>query len=199
MKQIFTLLVAFLLLQTTGANGQTFLPESYINRLNDPARVFKSHISADSMVLKSVSVEVNASDPELSHLISLMYRTVTDSLSRGVGIAAPQIGINKRVILVQRLDKEEKPFEAYLNPKIIQFSKLMALRSEGCLSIDDCRAEVERSYAILISYITVSGEERIEMVEDFTARIFQHEIDHLDGILFVERIKMNNRTTDVSR
>jgi peptide deformylase len=193
MKQIITVLLAYLLLLTVGVSAQTFSPEIYINNLNDPARVLKSHISADSLVLKTVSEEVEASDSELPQLISLMYRTVIDSMSRGVGIAAPQIGINKRVILVQRFDKDDKPFEAYLNPTIIQFSKLTALRTEGCLSIDDCRAEVERPYAILISYLTVDGIERVEMVEDFTARIFQHEIDHLNGILFTDLVKIDNK------
>jgi peptide deformylase len=117
-----------------------------------------------------------------------MYMTVTDSMSRGVGIAAPQIGINKRVILVQCFDKENQPFEAYINPAIIKYSELKARRIEGCLSVDDYRSEVERSYAILLSYFTVEGEYKLEMVEDFVARIFQHEIDHLDGILFTQRI-----------
>jgi peptide deformylase len=117
-----------------------------------------------------------------------MYKTVTDSLSLGVGIAAPQVGVNKRVILVQRFDKAGEPFEAYLNPTIIQYTALQETRREGCLSVDNFRCEVERSYAILISSFSVDGIFRIEMVEGFTARIFQHEIDHLDGILFTERV-----------
>jgi peptide deformylase len=120
-----------------------------------------------------------------------MFRTVTDSLSRGVGIAAPQIGVNKRVIIVKRFDKLNEPFEAYINPKILQFSMLQATREEGCLSVDGIRCEVERPYAILVSYTTVWGESKTEMVEDYTARIFQHEIDHLDGILFTERKNKN--------
>jgi peptide deformylase len=187
MKQLFTVLIVLGVTFNQQLSAQLFSPADYIEEISMPVRVFKSHIPNDSIILNSISVPVSPSDANLKLLISKMYKTVTDSLSRGVGIAAPQIGINKRVILVQRFDKPNEPFEAYINPSIIQRSDLMALRTEGCLSVDDYRCEVERSYAILINYFTVDGIFNTEMVEDFTARIFQHEIDHLDGILFPER------------
>lgn len=168
-------------------NAQSFEPDNYLKNVQNPNRIFKSHIPTDSLILQRVSDPVELSDSSLSTLIARMYRTVTDSLSRGVGIAAPQLGVSKRVILVERLDKSVQTFEAYLNPCIIQYTKLKDLRTEGCLSIDSFRCEVERPYAILLTYFTVYGEFRIEMVEGFTARIFQHEIDHLNGILFTER------------
>lgn len=188
MKQVFTafLLISFVFINQT--KSQEFWPCDYIDYSFSKAKVFKSHISKDSLILHSISKPVSFDDSTINALISQMYLTVIDSLSKGVGIAAPQIGINKRVILVQRFDKDKEPFEAYINPTIIKYSDLKALRAEGCLSIDDLRSEVERSYAILISYFTINGDYRIEMVEDFVARIFQHEIDHLDGILFTERI-----------
>jgi peptide deformylase len=188
MKQRITVVLTILLAFTTSISAQVFSPASYIEQLSSPSRVFKSHLPADSIVLTTPSANVSPFDPSIKILISQMYRTVIDSLSRGVGIAAPQIGVNKRVILVQRLDKTEQPFEAYINPIILQYSKLKALRAEGCLSIDDFRCEVERPYAILVAYFTIAGEYKMEMVEDFVARIFQHEIDHLDGVLFPERV-----------
>ena len=188
MKQTITLFLLWLIVCPLALVSQTFKPNDFIIQLNEPARVLKSHIESDSIILHSLSTPIELNDGDLQRLISLMYRTVTDSLSRGVGIAAPQIGVNKRVVLVQRFDKPDEPFEAYLNPIIVQYSNLKANRFEGCLSIDDCREEVERSYAILVNYFTVDGEFKIELVEDFTARIFQHEIDHLDGILFTSRL-----------
>lgn len=187
MKQLFTIFLLLGMVFNQQLIAQSFSPTGYIEEMTKPVRVFKSHIPNDSIILNSISVPVSPSDANIRTLISKMYKTVTDSLSMGVGIAAPQIGINKRVILVQRFDKPNEPFEAYINPTIIKYSELMALRSEGCLSIDDYRCEVERSYAILLNYFTVDGDFNTEMVEDFTARIFQHEIDHLDGILFPER------------
>ena len=190
MKQLFTIILIWGILFTGAVNAQTFVPTDYLDYSIDAVRVYKSHIPSDSIVLHSVSVPVKHDDPGLRTLISMMYKTVTDSLSRGVGIAAPQIGINKRVVLVQRFDKPNEPFEAYINPTIIKYSNLKAMRAEGCLSIDDIRSDVERSYAIFLSYFSIDGEFKMEMVEDFVARIFQHEIDHLDGILFTERLEI---------
>ncbi|PKP39507.1 MAG: peptide deformylase [Bacteroidetes bacterium HGW-Bacteroidetes-15] len=189
MKQLFTITVLWCILSVSVLNAQIFVPTDYLDENIDLARVYKSHVPNDSIVLHTISAPIKLDAPELRSIISMMYKTVTDSLSRGVGIAAPQIGINKRVILVQRFDKPNEPFEAYVNPTIIKYSMLKAMRTEGCLSIDDFRCEVERSYAILLGYFSIDGEYKLEMVEDFVARIFQHEIDHLDGILFTERIE----------
>jgi peptide deformylase len=190
MKQTITVLIGTLMLLSSNAIGQIFSPSQYLKSEIELSRVFKNHVTTDLTVLKSNSEEVDPTDSSLRDLVSSMFKTVTDSLSKGVGIAAPQIGINKRVILVQRFDKIDEPFEAYFNPKILQYSKLTALRAEGCLSIDGIREIVERSYAILVEYYTVEGEYKFELVEDFVARIFQHEIDHLDGILFTERVEL---------
>jgi len=186
MKKLY---LSFVLASTISFSiqAQSFSPNDYLMVVESPMRVMKSHIEADSIILASIALPVNPADENLRLLISSMYRTVTDSLTRGVGIAAPQVGVSKRVMLVKRLDKLNEPFEAYINPTIIQYTELKDLRSEGCLSIDNFRCEVERPYAILLTYLNIYGEYRIEMVEGFTARIFQHEIDHLDGLLFPER------------
>ncbi len=192
MKTSKYLLFVLFLLVGSSSFSQHFSPQNFL--LNDvsESRVTKSHIPADSIILSSVSQQVDLEDETLPWLISTMYRTVTDSLSRGVGIAAPQVGVNKRVILVQRFDKSNEPFEAYINPTIAQYSILKENRKEGCLSVDGIRCEVQRPYAILVSYFTVEGVYRIEMIEGFTARIFQHEIDHLNGILFTQRAEKGN-------
>ena len=158
---------------------------------DDPMRLFLTTRGSDSLVLRKKSMTVSpTADPTLDKLIGRLFATVRDSLSLGVGIAAPQVGVLKRVIWVQRFDKEGFPFEVYLNPVIRQYSTKKQECMEGCLSIPDKRAMTKnRSYAILLEYDTREGEHVIEMVEDFTAVIFQHEIDHLDGVLFIDHLE----------
>src|SRR5690606_40777586 len=106
----------------------------------------------------------------------------------GVGIAAPQVGINRNVIWVKRFDKEGEPLEFYINPKITWRSKLLRKGLEGCLSIADSAGEVFRNYTIRLRYQDAKGNDHEEMVEGFSAVIFQHETDHLMGILFTDRL-----------
>ncbi len=159
---------------------------------SDPMRLFLTTNESDSLLLRQRAAEVipNPSDPLLNACIDRLLTTVQDSMSLGVGIAAPQVGILKRIIWVQRFDKEGFPFEVYLNPVIKQYTKKKQNCMEGCLSIPDKQAETKvRAYAILLEYDTREGEHITEMVEDFTAVIFQHEIDHLDGKLFIDLLE----------
>lgn len=139
-------------------------------------------------ILKSVSKDVNPKAEDLDILINRMYLAVTHPTDGGVGIASPQVGINRNVIWVQRFDKPGEPFEVYLNPKIVWKSKLIRKGTEGCLSIPDERGDVFRHYTIEIEYQDRKGKKHSEKVEGFTAVIFQHEIDHLNGILFTDRL-----------
>ena len=135
-------------------------------------------------------IKPDPNNKDLDLFIKRLYRTVTDSASLGVGIAAPQVGILRNIIWVQRFDKPNLPFEVYLNPKIIQYTERKQPCPEGCLSIPNKRATTtNRAYAILLEYDTQEGEHRTEMVEGFTAVIFQHEIDHLNGILFIDHLE----------
>src|SRR5690606_40368924 len=85
---------------------------------------------------------------------------------------------NKNMIWVQRYDKTDFPFELYINPKIIWRSKLLRKGGEGCLSIPEQRNDVQRNYSIRLQYWTKEGEIKEELIEGFTAVIFQHEVDH---------------------
>lgn len=140
-------------------------------------------------ILQSVSTDINPNDKDLPVLLERMYLAVTDPTDGGVGIAAPQVGINRNVIWVQRYDKEGQPFEAYINPVIVWRSKLLRKGNEGCLSIPDRSGDVYRNYTIRLAYLTPKGEKRDEIIEGFTAVIFQHETDHLNGILFTDRLE----------
>jgi len=146
----------------------------------------ENDLEAGDVFLRTKSLAVRPGDPVVVHLIARMLATVMDE--GGVGIAAPQVGVNRRVVLVKRLDREpDMPVEAYLNPAISEFSKETVVDWEGCLSIPAGFGKVRRAESIVIAYDTKNGERKTENVSGFTARIFQHEIDHLDGILFIDR------------
>lgn len=151
-------------------------------------RVLQITDAADLKILKAASSDIDLKDEALPLLIDRMYATVRDSANAGVGIAAPQVGINRNVIWVQRFDKTGEPFEVYINPKINWRSKLLRKGAEGCLSIPELRGDVLRNYTIRITYFDKKGQQHEETVEGFTAVIFQHEIDHLLGILFTDRL-----------
>ena len=203
---------------------------------------------ADSLLLRDTSRNFSAKallSEEYAMLCSLMVATVTHPTQDGVGIAGPQVGLNRRVVAVQRFDKEGEPFEVYPNIRIIWASDSLAYGPEGCLSVPDMRGEVLRSQEIVIEYADMerlsgggrgecagcddasgcdgvamdvdsrngisrdglagdgsagdglagdglAGDGDIPMRRDtikgFTAVIFQHETDHLDGILYIDRL-----------
>ena len=153
--------------------------------------MFVTVLPDDSVLLRTPSIEVRKQDlqsKELKTLMAKMYRTVTDPSQDGVGIAAPQVGINRRIIWVQRLDKEDEPFECYVNIHIDSLLGKTRRGPEGCLSVPGFAGMVTRNNEVIISYSDLeSGETLKEHVEGYTAVIFQHECDHLDGILYVDR------------
>jgi len=160
-----------------------------------PMRVWKITNTTDSILLRKNSEQVipNPNDPVLDHFVKRLLVTVRDSMSLGVGIAAPQVGILKNIIWVQRFDKDGFPFEVYLNPVIKKYTDKKQDCPEGCLSIPDRRGTTtNRAYAILLEYDKMDGSHQVEMIEDFTAVIFQHEIDHLHGILFLDHLAKEN-------
>jgi len=128
----------------------------------------------------------------LMQLASAMHRTMLER--NGVGIAAPQVYISKRVIIVASRsnprypDAPEMDAVVMVNPEILEFYQSTCLGEEGCLSVPDERGQVERAQAIKLRYYTLQGEVIETIYEGFPARIVQHEVDHLNGILFVERV-----------
>ncbi|MBQ2429330.1 MAG: peptide deformylase, partial [Alistipes sp.] len=118
-----------------------------------------------------------------------MLATVQDPENEGVGIAAPQVGVLRRMVAVQRFDKEGEPFEFFLNPEIVERIGEKQSGGEGCLSVPEIRGDVERWQKIRLRYHDEQFAEREEIIEGFTAVIFQHELDHLDGRLFIDYIE----------
>lgn len=163
---------------------------------DQPMRVLLITNPKDSVILRSKSTDlvVKENDPLLQRFTKRLYETVRDSASRGVGIAAPQVGILKKIIWIQRFDKDQEPFEVYFNPQITKYSDLKQDVLEGCLSIPNIReTSHDRSYAILLEYDNEQGKHKCEMIEAFTAVIFQHEIDHLNGILFTDHLDKESK------
>ena len=146
----------------------------------------------DSAILRATAAEFSPAElasPLMPVLLEKMLFTVRHPSQEGVGIAAPQVGISRRAVLVQRFDKPGEPFEAYLNIRIDSLSGEPIIGPEGCLSVPGLRGMVPRAPRIVISYAPLeAGGRRVrETVEGFTAVIFQHECDHLDGILYTDR------------
>ena len=128
----------------------------------------------------------------LMQLASAMIATMLER--SGVGIAAPQVYISKRVIIVASRpnlrypDAPEMDAVVMVNPEILEVSQATTLGEEGCLSVPNERGQVKRAQSIKVLYHTLTGEVMESTFEGFPARIVQHEIDHLNGILFVDRL-----------
>ena len=187
------LLLILVFIQISGMGfSQSFTKEERHLILSAPEtemlRVTQVTDSLDFKILNAVSTDIQPKDKLIPILAKRMYLAMRDPNRPGVGIAAPQVGINRNIIWVQRLDKVGEPFELCVNPKIVWRSNLMRKGAEGCLSIPDERGDLYRNYTIQITYYDAQGNFKGEVIEGFTAVIFQHEIDHLNGILFTERI-----------
>lgn len=148
--------------------------------------IYQTTDEAQHKVLLSVSEEIDPLDKNTEILVNRMKESLL-STDGGVGIAAPQVGINRKVIWVQRFDKKENPLEYFINPVITWKSELQNLGPEGDLSIPDFYDQFYRSKVITLEYVDLKGEKHSEIVEGFTAIILQHEIDHLFGILISDK------------
>ncbi len=129
---------------------------------------------------------------EIKKLINSLKVTMANA--SGVGIAAPQVGVSLRVFLMESAPSERYPnaplfpLTVLINPSIIKTSNQQELGWEGCLSVKGKRAQVLRHTSIDVNYFDETGKEHHRTLNGFIARIFQHELDHLDGITFIERL-----------
>lgn len=157
-------------------------------------RVLTIGDSLDNAFLRATSTDLSQKallSDDYKMLERLMVATVTHPSQDGVGIAGPQVGLNRRVVAVQRFDKPGEPFEVYPNIRIIWASDSLEYGLEGCLSVPNRREQVLRSREIVIEYADSASRYAStvrDTVQGFTAVIFQHETDHLDGILYTDRL-----------
>jgi len=150
-------------------------------------------ITLPEPVLRRKAHTITKIDKDLQTLIDDMVETMREA--PGVGLAAPQIGLSERLIVVEYYEREEdedkedapKKVWAVLNPEIIKASEEKLTGVEGCLSIPGLVGEVERHAAIQVKGLNRHGKPLKIKAEGWLARIFQHEIDHLNGVLFTDR------------
>ncbi len=147
-------------------------------------------------VLRVATDDVTEFDDELVALVERMTSIMGDAY--GIGLAAPQLGLRLRLFTFQ---PEEGPAEAVVNPKVTWSSDETDVDIEGCLSLgDDVRVPVRRPVAVKVEGKTPAGEDKVWELDDYYARVFQHEIDHLDGVLMIDRVEGDEaRATAMAR
>ena len=144
-------------------------------------------------VLRKKAMPISKDYPDLNQLIEDMYETMYSA--KGVGLAAPQIGKDIRLFVVDtiQLDKKNETStgikRVFINAELLDESGDPWLYEEGCLSIPDLHAEIERNPKILLKYTDIDWNEQTEVFEKINARVIQHEYDHIEGILFIDRMK----------
>ncbi len=140
-------------------------------------------------VLRRKCQDVKKVDKKLKKLIVDMAQTM--ERNQGIGLAAPQVGISKRVIVV--LNLENRRILGLVNPKILKKGRETEIGEEGCLSFPGIFLKIKRVKEVEIEGIDINGKKIKLKTKGLLARVFQHEIDHLDGILFIDRISFWQR------
>ena len=146
-------------------------------------------------ILRKRASEVHDFDPQLRAEAEAMIDTMYEAA--GVGLAGPQVGLEKRLLVALQMedpdDNEAEPI-VMVNPEILERSPENWVFEEGCLSIPGIRGEVTRPERVRVRYQDVDGRSHEIEVDDMFARVIQHEIDHLDGKLFIDYLSMGERT-----
>lgn len=146
-------------------------------------------------ILRKKNVLVKHFDDELKTLIQNMFKTMLQA--DGIGLAAPQIGKNIRLFIVNTKDllTDTDDFQVFINPVITFTSQETAIDEEGCLSIPKIYTPVKRHVSVIIKAQDVNGKEFVQKADKLLARIIQHEFDHLNGVLFIDKVLALNKKT----
>ncbi|MAZ83556.1 MAG: peptide deformylase [Rhizobiales bacterium] len=149
-------------------------------------------------LLRENSAPIERFDAELERFSKDMLETMYDA--PGIGLAAIQVGEPRRMLVIDVAGKDEDPAPlVFTNPEIVARSDEMSIYEEGCLSIPDYYAEVERPAKVTVSYQDISGERKEMEAEGLLATCLQHEIDHLNGVLFIDHISKLKRDMVVKK
>ncbi len=155
-------------------------------------------VDADMAVLKQVSEPVAVVDDDLRRLMDDMLETMY--AAPGIGLAAIQIGVAKRVIVMDLAGKGQPPAPRYfVNPEILWSSEETGPWEEGCLSVPDIYDDVERPIHVRLRYLDYHGAVVEEEAEELYAVCIQHEMDHLNGVLFIDHLSRLKRERAVSK
>lgn len=147
--------------------------------------------------LRTISTPVEKVDDELRALIDDMFDTMYDA--PGIGLAAIQVGVPKRLIVMdlqEKEDEEGKPIReprVFINPEILEPAEEQSVYTEGCLSVPDQYADVERPARCRVKWMDEKGEQHDELFEGMLATCIQHEMDHLEGIVFIDHLSRLKR------
>jgi len=143
-------------------------------------------------ILRKKSKKVEEINEEIQKIFKDMIETLKND--QGLGLAAPQIGESKRIIVVHLIrertpkEKASKEPQIFINPRITEKSKETEIDEEGCLSFPGLFLKIKRAKEVEVEALNIRGNQIKIKAEGLPARIFQHEIDHLDGVLFINRI-----------
>jgi peptide deformylase len=148
-------------------------------------------LQAPHPVLKTRAAPVARVDERVRQLAADMFETMYKA--PGIGLAAPQVGVSERVVVLDVADGEERRPMVLVNPEILWRSGERTTAEEGCLSLPGHFADVTRPLAVKVRHLTEQGEERLLEAEGLLARCVQHELDHLDGVLFVDHLSALKR------
>lgn len=151
-------------------------------------------ITIPDPVLRENCKPIEEVTPELTILMDDMLATMYDA--PGVGLAAPQINIPIRLIVMDAAQRDDEPTRdpiIMINPEIVESSNDLSVYEEGCLSIPEYFAEVERPAWVRVTYRDQQGNPQEQKCEDFLATVVQHEIDHLNGVLFIDYLSKLRR------
>jgi peptide deformylase len=163
-------------------------------------------IPKDEERLRQVATPVAAIDDSVKTLISDLLETLRTSERPGVGLAAPQVGASVRLVVIEstgwKNDKDELvgviPLMVLINPEVVKASEEKEERFEGCLSVPEYNGYVTRPKKVKVSAMDEAGNMKTIKASGFLARILQHEIDHLDGVLFIDHIRDKKKLLSVS-
>jgi peptide deformylase len=148
--------------------------------------------------LRLVSKPVDRIDDSIRRLVADMFETMYEA--PGIGLAAIQVGEPLRVITMDLARKDEpKQPQTYINPEILWSSEERAIYEEGCLSIPEYYEEVERPAQVKIRYLDLEGAARETSAEGLLATCLQHEIDHLNGVLFIDHLSKLKRSRVIKK
>jgi peptide deformylase len=156
------------------------------------AMTIKPLIILPDPLLRQVSKPIERVDADLQRLADDMLETMYDA--PGIGLAAIQIGVPRRMLVidVSREGEEKQPL-VFVNPEVVASTDERSVYEEGCLSIPDYYAEVERPAIVTVKYLDRDGKEQTVQADGLLATCLQHEIDHLNGVLFIDHISRLKR------
>jgi peptide deformylase len=148
--------------------------------------------------LKHKSSNIEVFDKELKTIVKNMYETLYAS-GNGIGLAAPQVDIRKRIVVIDLKEDGKSSPITFINPRIIKFSDEKFVNQEGCLSVPEYYAEVERAKEVEVEWFDDVGVKYKKNLSGLMSICIQHEIDHLDGILFVDHLSTLKRKMAIQK